>query len=153
MHNIHEKGGEYDIVYDIPQIIYSSVISTFINILLQKLALSEDSFISLKQEKDYEKAKSQVGKVKKCLYIKFTIFIIIGFILMLFCWYYISCFCAIYINTQSILFKDILISLLLSNIYPFGLCLLPGLCRIPALQAEKKDKKCCYKFSRCVELL
>ena len=72
---------------------------------------------------------------------------------MLFCWYYISCFCAIYINTQSILFKDILISLLLSNIYPLGLCLLPGLCRIPALQAEKKDKKCCYQFSRCVELL
>ena len=68
MHNIHEKGGEYDIVYDIPQIIYSSVISTFINILLQKLALSEDSFITLKHEKNYEKAQSQVGKVKKCLF-------------------------------------------------------------------------------------
>ena len=153
MHQIHESNGNFDLIYQIPQILYSSVISTVINSLLQKLALSEDKFLSLKQITNYEKAIKQCETIKKCLTIKFIIFIIISFILMLFCWYYISSFCGVYINTQSILFKDTLISILLSMIYPFGLCLLPGLCRIPALQAEKKDKKCLYKFSGFVELI
>ena len=153
MHQIHEDNGDFDLIYQIPQILYSSVISTVLNSLLQKLALSEDSFLSLKQINNYEKAIRQSESIKKCLTIKFIVFIVISFILILFCWYYISCFCAIYLNTQSILFKDTLISLLLSNIYPFGLCLLPGICRISALQAEKKDKKCLYKFSGFVELI
>ena len=153
MHQIHENNGKFDLIYQIPQILYSSIISTIINSLLQKLALSEDSFLSLKQIKNYDKAIKQCETIKKCLTIKFICFIITSFILMLFCWYYISSFCAVYTNTQSILFKDTLISMLLSMVYPFGLCLLPGLCRIPALQAENKDKKCLYKFSGFVELI
>ena len=153
MHQIHENNGEFDLIYQIPQILYSSVISTIINSLLQKLALSEDSFLSLKHIKNYDKALKQCESIKRCLTIKFIIFINISFILMIFCWYYISSFCGVYINTQSILFKDTLISLLLSMVYPFGLCLLPGLCRIPALQAENKDKRCMYKFSGFMELL
>ena len=72
---------------------------------------------------------------------------------MLFCWYYISSFCAVYINTQSILFKDTIIGFLISMVFPFVLCLLPGLCRLPALQSKKKDKKCLYKFSGCAEYI
>ena len=153
MHQIHENNGEFDLIYQIPQILYSSILSTIINSLLQKLALSEDSFLSIKHIKDYNKAIKQCEKIKRCLTIKFIIFINISFILMIFCWYYISSFCGVYINTQSILFKDTLISLLLSMVYPFGFCLLPGLCRIPALQAENKDKRCMYKFSGLMELL
>ena len=153
MHAIHENNGEFDIIYQIPQILYSSVISTIINSLLQKLALSEDSFLALKQSKTYEKAVKDYESSKKCLIIKFIIFICLSFILMLFCWYYISIFCAVYINTQSILLNDILLSLLLSMIYPFGLCLLPGICRIPALQDENKNKKCLYKCSGFFELI
>ena len=154
IHQIHEDNGEFDLVYQIPQILYSSIISTIINTLLQKLALSEDSFLAIKQTKEFDKAIKQSESIKKCLKIKFIIFFIISFILMLFCWYYISSFCGVYINTQSILFKDTLISLLLSMFYPFGLCLLPGICRIPALQDENKDKKCLYKLSGfCEEII
>ena len=153
MHQIHQNNGEFDLIYQIPQILYSSIISTILNSLLQKLALSEDSFLTLKRIKNYDKVVKDYENIRKCLIVKFIIFIVISFILMLFCWYYISIFCAVYINTQSILLKDILLSLLLSMIYPFGLCLLPGLCRIPALQAENKDKKCLYKFSGFVELI
>ena len=72
---------------------------------------------------------------------------------MAFFWYYISCFCAVYSNTQTILFKDTLISFALSMLYPFGLNLLPGIFRIPSLRAEKKDKKCLYSFSQIIALL
>ena len=72
---------------------------------------------------------------------------------MLFFWYFISCFCAVYTNTQIILFKDTLISFTLSMLYPFGINLIPGLLRIPALNAEKKDKKCVYKLSQFIALI
>ena len=153
MHEIHEVHGEFDIIYQIPQILYSSVISTIVNSVLQKLALSEDSFITLKRMKSFEKAKNQCESIKRCLIYKFIGFIILSFIVMLFCWYYISSFCAVYINTQSTLFKDTIIGLFFSMIFPFGLCLLPGLCRIPALHAENKDRGCLYKFSGLIEMI
>ena len=52
-----------------------------------------------------------------------------------------------------ILIKDTLISFGLSMLYPFGLNLIPGMFRIPALRAVKKDKKTLYKFSRIVALI
>ena len=51
-----------------------------------------------------------------------------------------------------ILIKDTLFSFGLSMIYPFGLNLLPGILRIPALRAEKKDKKLIYYISIIVAL-
>ena len=72
---------------------------------------------------------------------------------MLFFWYFISCFCAVYKNTQMILINDTLISFALSMLYPFGLNLLPGMFRIPALRAIKKDKKCLYKAGSLVALI
>jgi hypothetical protein len=38
-------------------------------------------------------------------------------------------------------------------LYPFGLNLLPGFFRIPALRAKQKDKKCLYKFSNIISLI
>ena len=73
---------------------------------------------------------------------------------MLFFWYFISCFCAVYSNTQTILFKDTIVSFGLSMLYPFGLNLLPGLARIPSsLRAEKKDKKCLYYLNQILALI
>jgi len=72
---------------------------------------------------------------------------------MIFFWYFISCFCAAYKNTQLILIEDTLISFTTSMIYPFGLKLLPGIFRIPALRAPKKDMKYMYKISRLLNIL
>ena len=72
---------------------------------------------------------------------------------MLFFWYFISCFCAVYSNTQVILFKDTLISFAISMLYPIGINLLPGIFRIPSLRAKKKDKKCMYSFSKIIALI
>ena len=38
-------------------------------------------------------------------------------------------------------------------LYPFGLNLLPGILRIPALRSENKNKKCLYKISTIVALI
>ena len=72
---------------------------------------------------------------------------------MIFFWYFISSFCAVYVNTQKILINDTLISFGLSMLYPFGLNLLPGIFRIPALKAPKKDKNYLYKISQLVAII
>ena len=84
--------------------------------------------------------------------IKFGFFFVISFILLLGFWYYISCFCGVYENTQILLIKDSLISFGLSLIYPFFINLIPGLFRISALKAKKGDKDCLYKFSNILAI-
>ena len=97
--------------------------------------------------------KNNSKSIKRCIIIKFIIFFILNSLLLLFFWYFISCFYAVYKNTQIILINDTLISFGLSMLYPFGLNLLPGILRIPALRAKKKDKKCLYKISTLVALI
>ena len=62
-------------------------------------------------------------------------------------------FGVIYKNTQIHLLKDTLISFGLGLVTPFGIDLLPGFFRIPALRAKNKDKMCFYKFSQLVALI
>ena len=153
MHKIHEDNGAFNIIYQIPQILYSSVVSAVINMILKRLSLSERNILAIKQEKNIKLAIKKSKEIQKCINIKFAIFFILSNILLLFFWYFISCFCAVYTNTQIILIKDTLVSFALSMIYPFGLNLFPGFFRIPALRSKNKDKKCLYKISGLVALI
>ena len=153
MHKIHKDNGNYNIIYQIPQIFYSSIVSGFINIILKLLSLSEKNILVLKQIKNIKIANQYSKNIEKCITIKFITFYIISNFLLLFFWFFISCFCAVYTNTQQILIKDTLISFALSMAYPFGLNLISGLFRIPALRDKSKNNKCLYKFSCYIALI
>lgn len=153
MNKIYEDNGTFNIIVQLPQIFYSSLVSSIIDIILQKLSISEDHILDLKKEKDMKIVKEKALKIKKRLKIKLIIFLFISSIIMLFCFYFISCFCAAYYNTQLILIKDTLISFGTSMIYPFGFKLLPGIFRIPSLRASKMDQKCIYKISKILNLI
>ena len=60
-------------------------------------------------------------------------------------------FCAIYVNTQIHLIKDTLISFGLTLIYPFGINLIPGLFRIPAL--SKNNRRYLYSLSIIIQMI
>ena len=153
MDKIYVDNGMFNFIFQLPQIIYSSLVSTVINMILQKLSISENQILDMKKEKDVEKAKKKANNIKNRLKLKLIIFIILSSVLMLFFWYFISCFCAAYKNTQSILIEDTLISFATSMIYPFGLKLLPGIFRIPSLRAPNKDQKYKYKISKILFIL
>ena len=146
MHKIYTDLGKYNIIYQIPIMIYSTLISSTINIILKQLSLSENDMLDIKHENNLQKAKKKSKEKWSCLEIKLSIFFILSFLLMIFFWYFISCFCAVYTNTQIILINDTLLSFGLSMLYPFGIYLIPGIFRIPALRAKKKDKECLYKI-------
>ena len=133
--------------------IYSTLISSIINILLKTLSLSEKSILELKKEDKVKEIQEKSKFIRICMKIKFILFFILSVLLMIFFWYFISCFCGVYINTQKILINDTLISFGLSMLYPFGLNLLPGLFRIPALKAKKQDNECLYRTSNIIALI
>ena len=153
MHQIYTNNGDEDFKYHIPQIIYSSLISIVMNSLLRILSLSENDILSIKQIKSIKSSTRKANEVKAHLSIKFIIFFIVSFILTISCLYFISCFCAVYSNTQVVLIKDSMISFCLSMLYPFGLNIIPGIFRILALRAKKEDKICLYKFSQLISFI
>jgi chemotaxis protein histidine kinase CheA len=153
MHVIYETNGIYNFISQLPKIFYSTMVTAVINMILKNLSLSEANMLKIKKEKKLPKARKMSRKVLTCIQFKTAGFFALSFLLMFFFWYYISCFCAVYKNTQKILINDTLISFGLSMVYPFGLNLLPGIFRITALKSKKKDKECLYKTSLFVALI
>ena len=150
MHKIYVDTGVFNLNYQLPQIIYSFLISNAINFIIEYLSLSDDAINSIKGKKTINLSANK--KIINCIQIKILFFFITTFILLLVFWYYISCFCCIFENTQIHLFKDSLMSFGISLIYPVFINLLPGIFRIPALRNKKGDKVCMYKFSQFIEI-
>ena len=151
MHKIYEGKGNFNIIHQISQIFYSSIISSFLQILIRFFSLSEKNIISLRNPAG--NIKEKILSVLKCLKIKFFFFYLLLFLLLSLFWYYISCFCAVYKNTQNILLQDTLMSFGLSMIYPIFLNVIPGIFRIPALNNKNKCNECLYQFSKILQLL
>ena len=156
MHKIYEDKGKFDFLYQVPQIIYSTIISKFIDTLIRKFALTQDNIVDIKKEKGSKKFKKINLIILRTFKIKFILFFCFAFMILSFFWYYITCFCGIYINTQIHLIKDSLSSLVLSLIIPFALYLIPGIFRLAALKEKKKknvqkQKKYIYDFSIFLE--
>ena len=151
MHKIYISKGSFDLEYQLPQIIYSSLISMVLNTLLKVLALSNNRIIKFKQDKSKNDIDKEGEELENILKIKFVLYFIISFLLLLFFWYYISMFGVIYNNTQVHLLKDTLISFGLSLIIPFVFYLLPGILRIPALSNVSKKREYLYNFSKFLQ--
>ena len=153
MHNVYESKGLFDVSYQLPIIFYSSLISMFLGALVQMLGLSNDVIIDFKKNREPKDVNERGKKLVNKLKIKFVLYFIFILILLLFFLYYISMFDAVYKNTQYILIEDTLMGYGFSLLYPFVIYLLPGLFRIPALNAPMKNKKYLYNFSKLFTIL
>ena len=155
MHKIYEDKGSFNFIYQLPQILYSSIISGLIGFILKKLALSQDDILEYKQIKNINNIElnEKEQNLYKKLKIKFGLYFIISSIILLFFWYYLAMFCAIYQNTQIHLIKDTLISYGLGFIYPFGIYLIPGMFRIPSLADKKNKRECLYNISKLLQII
>ena len=141
----------FNFVYQLPQIIYSTIISSVLNMLIQLLGLTEDIIIIFKNSKlPNRNLEQKYNKLIKIITIKFIFFYILSFSLLFLYWYYVTCFCGIYRNTQIHLLKDSLFSFITSLITPFGIYLIPGAFRKWAL---KRKSKILYGLSKILQML
>ena len=147
MHKIYTDHGSFNFIYQLPQIIYSAIISAVLNSLIKLIGLTEANVLKMKKMTNINQKFKNLFIIIK---IKFTIFFIMNFLfLSLFC-YYVTCFCGIYRNTQTHLLKDSLFSFITSLLTPFGIYLVPAMFRILAL---KYHKKYLYRFSKLLQML
>ena len=131
MHKIYVDSGYFDIIYQLPQMLYSSVISFFLGFLIDFLSSYEDDILNIKRYlKEKNISKKIIKKVYNCITIKIIFFFIISYLLSICFWIYLGCFCAVYKNTQIHLLKEVLFSFLISIISPFLYYLLPAIFRI-----------------------
>ena len=149
MHQIYEDSGDFNFIYQIPQILYSSLISGFLDAIIRALALMEKNVLIIKHEKNKNKLNELAKIMLRNIFYKSIFFYLISFLILLVCWYYLSCFCCIYKNTQLHLIKDTLISFSLSLIYPFGIYLIPGIFRLSSI--KNKNRETMYKFSKFIQ--
>jgi hypothetical protein len=110
MHQIYEDEGEFNFIYQIPQILYSTIISTVIKVIISFLSLTESNLAKIKSLKTKKLALEELNKILKCISKKCIIFFSLSFLLLIIFWYYLACFCSVYKNTQVYLIKDTLIS-------------------------------------------
>ena len=134
MHKIYQDEGIFNYIYLLPKMIYSTIISSVVIILIRFLALSEEKIINLKKEENLVKMNKKLSKIKNCLTIKFISFFISSIIFLTFFWYYLSCFGAIYKNTQIYLLKETLTNFSLSITYSFIIYFIPCILRFLILK-------------------
>ena len=146
MHKIFLNYGKFNFIQQIPQVIYTTIISQLIEVFLCFLSLTDKHIYYIKKIFD-SVDKKEIVNILKCIKIKLIIFFIITFILFAFYWYTVTIFCVVYENTQIIFVKDSLLSFLLSIVYPFIIYLIPSILRIISLRSSQKNLKCLYKLS------
>ena len=150
LHKIYEDGGSFNFIYNLPKIIYSSIISSLIYVLVRKLTLTSQDILKIKHEKQKHNLNARVLIALKQIKMKFICFFLLNFFFLLIILYYISCFCAVYKNTQIYLIKNTLISYCISLIYPFIISLIPCFFRIFAF---KGSGICLYRLSRLIQFI
>ena len=79
MHVIYEEKGKFNFMYQIPQIIYSSLISGLLTFVIRNLSLTEKDIISLKMENNLFLLNKNHRKVLRNIKIKILFYFIISF--------------------------------------------------------------------------
>ena len=157
MHKIYLNYGKYDFFQQIPQTVYSIVVSQIFEVFLCVLSLTDKYYYQIKNNyKDKQNNKTgnfEILKILKSVNVKLFCFSIFTFIFLVLYWYLITCFCAVYKNTQYIFIKDFLISYIMGLIYPFISYLIPPFLRIIALRAcNKANLSFVYKLSDIIPI-
>ena len=116
--------GNFSILEQIPKIIYSYLITIFINFFLLQLITSKRIFEKLlKQKYLFNIFMKKLKYIIRIFHIKIHIFFVINFIFFLFFIYYCSAFCAIYRYNQKFWLVNAFITFIFEMIYPFFLCI------------------------------
>ena len=144
MHKIYLDYGKYNFIQQIPQILYSSIISLVIDILISFLGYTDNNIYEIRQLK--EVTTERLKKIIKKMQIKLIIFFVVTITFLLFYWYLISSFCAVYDNTQTIYIKDFITSFCLGLLYPFVIQLCLTFIRIFSLKENSCFRGLLYKF-------
>ena len=151
IHQIYEDQGVYNFSYQIKKIVLAFIIAYILSSIIKYFFVSTRDILKIKYETNVEKASDKVEELKKCIVIKYTSFFIVDIVFVIFFWYYLSSFCAVYKNSQICLIINTTICFSLSFLYPLIINLFPGIFRIKSL--KNKNKKLFFSISKIIQFL
>ena len=147
LNNIYENKNKFDIPFMMRQLMLTFLICLGVNLIFKILMRTDNKIIEIKQEN--ENIKDGISSIK-C---KFIFYFVFGNLILMFGWFYISCFCSVLNHTQIILIKCAAYSFGITFAYQFVICLLAPSFRVWALNSKNKDKKCLYEVSKILSFL
>ena len=154
IHQIYEDEGKFNFEYQISHILNSALISTFVlRMMLQFLVLTDKDVLEIKLQQTKQLAINMKRIKLKCMKVKFAIFFVLNFILLGLFWYYLTCFNAVYKNTQVYLIENTFISFGFSLFYPFVYNIFPTIIRMCSIHSANKNQNYCYKVSQIIQLI
>jgi hypothetical protein len=153
IHKIYKDEGKYNSKYLLPYAFFSFLISYVLCSLIMFLLLLKINLRAIKEVSNIngEKAKQKVERIKCILKVKYILFFSLGFLFLLFFWYYLSSFGSVYQNTQLFVIKNSLISFAFSVLYLFVINLIPGILRIYSL--KESNRVCIYNISKLIQII
>ena len=153
-HQIYEDGGSFNFMYQLPKILISAVISTVaLRIILETLVLTDRNILQVKHQKTYNEANKMKINILKYINIKFGIFFVLNFILLILFWFYLTIFNGLYENSQIFLIENTVISFGISLFYPVFWNIIPSILRICSLGNKKNNRQCIYKISKILQVI
>ena len=153
-HKLFLSGVHYYFNYHVLQIFLAVVITMFFEVFLCFLTLTDKYVYEIKSFPQEEKNGDKIFSILKCVRIKLFIFYIATFLILLFYWYFVSAFCAVYPNTQKLYLVYCLISFALYSIIPFIIYAVTTLFRVIAMKDNKRKKSnCIYLAGQSFPLL
>ena len=150
MHKIFLDYGKYNFFQQLTQIIYSSIVTQLIDSLLCYLCLTDNDYYKIKGLTN--KSQENIKILMRYIKIKIIFFFAFTFSLFLFYIYVITCFCAVYNNSQIIFIKDYVSSFILDLLCPFILYIFPTILRYISLKHCSKKVSIIYKLSKIIPL-
>ena len=154
MHKILEDEGSYNFSFHLPRILISTVASIiFLRLILEILILTDRSVLEVKHQTTKILANEMKIKVLKCVNLKYAIFFILNFILLILFWFYLTCFNGVYENTQIVLIENTFISFGFSLFCPILWNIIPAIFRMVSLNDKNSDKICLYNTSKFFQII
>ena len=147
LHELYISKGMLNLFFNnIPRIMYATIVSYFIKIILAWAISTEDIFLSIKK----------VGHIQTQKFLgKFGMIFVIYFgsviFLLLFYWFYIMCFFAVFPKSQIFVLEISGISFVLLLIIPIIIDIFPPLFRLYSLNSKNREYP--YKFSQFLQLI
>ena len=142
INDIYDDKGKYSLKLQILNIFISSILFSFTIILIRFIITCHKKLIKLKNMDVYEEAQKESFAIHKFYIILYIIYYIVGSVLLLFFWYFITSFGAIFQYTQDHCFLNAFISFCFSMIYPFIYLLIPAWFRYLALKKNYERLYC-----------
>ena len=153
IHQINISNGNLHFKEKFSTIICSFIISYIIIIGNKYLALTELDIIQIKHVEKKEKLGILYAKLLKKIFRKYIILTIIYLLFFIFSWIYLTCFFAIYRNTQITVLINTIISFAVALLFPLVFCFIPTFLRYFSLSDYARKRKNLYNISRIVQII